>query len=347
MALSISVAYSAEAPPLDPKINNGVLPARYGKLPLYWIPKLPEPAKLSGNITDPVWKSAAHFTMLDTVTAEPLPLATEAWLFCSDAALYLGVRCDEPKLGELQVTTDEIWARDSIELFLEPYKDTILKPYHQLIVDGAGNFDAHRYHLYQKIQNSAPLGEMNWKPAVEIVAARTDKVWSIELRLPFKELKLGEEARKKQTLWRINLYRTRPAKSDNKNALSWALNPPHVARYHEPGKFAYILPEAYATKEFIDEVVRTAPVSVPDKPADPADVDKRIAELGSDSFDTRADAVDRLRELFHANPKIAELVESKLKQVVEQSKVVETYAAAKECQGLLKTEIDNQDDPPP
>jgi hypothetical protein len=340
-------AVAGDAPPLDAKINGGILPARYGKLPLLWIPKLADPAKLVGNLSDPVWNSAAHFSLLGTVSGEPLPLATEALLFCSDSAFYVGVRCQEPKLGELVVTQDDLWANDSIELFLEPYKDTIQKPYHQVVVNNAGKTEAHRYHLYQKVRNSAPLGETVWKPKLEIATGRTDKEWMLEIKLPFKEMMIGEDARKKQTLWRMNLYRTRPAKSDSKDSLSWALSPPRVARYHEPGKFAYALPETFATKEFIDTVVRTAPVSEPDKPVDPAEVEKRLAELGSDSFDTRQAAVDRLREIFHANAKMAETVEARLKQLVEQTKVAETWAAAHDALTILKVDIDNEDDPPP
>ncbi|HYF52621.1 MAG TPA: sugar-binding protein [Planctomycetota bacterium] len=349
LAFLTTASFSGEPAPLDPKINRGVLPVRYGKLPLLWIPKLSDPAKVDGTLSDPVWKDAARLDFRDFISREVPKHATECYIFCSDTALYFGFRCHEPKLGELQVKEGEIWSRDSIEIFLEPYKDTIQKPYHHIMADAAGAFETARYHIYQRIRSMPRLGEVKWEPKMDVRTAKGENQWTMEIRLPFDQLVMSEDAKKKKTLWRMNIYRSRPQKGNEPHSGSaWA--PPGVNMYHSAGKFGYVLPETMSTPEFIEEVRKTAnPAPVEDKRVDPAEVDTKLGELGSENFDTRLAASTRLKHLADAGPKMFETVQQKLDALLKSTKVPETWAMAKDTLDDLKNTHARMtdDDPPP
>jgi hypothetical protein len=338
-------------PKAERDYNEGALPLRFGKLPLLWIPKQAEPAKLDGTLNDPVWKEAAQVDFLETTSRRVPTVPTEGYLFCSDSALYMGFRCSEARLGELDLTAANSWERDALELFIEPYKDTLQKPYHHVIIDASGKAEFYRYHVYQRHWHQPRFGEETWKPKVEIATGRTDKAWTLELRIPFDQLVLSEDAKNKKTLWRLNMFRTRPKreKAPPEPHLSFAWSPPGAMRYHEAGKFGYCLPETFSTPEFIEEVKRTAqPAPEAPQPVDDAAIDAQVALLAAEEFDTRQEAIVKLLEMKNAGQSSFDAIEKKVQQTMKDAPAVETYAAAKDVFDNLKNErIKREDDDPP
>ena len=81
---------------------------------------LAAPAKLTGDLKDPVWEKAATFKMIVTKTGAPAKFNTEVRLFCTADALYIGVTLDDPDPANAVVANAFAWQNDSIELFVYP-----------------------------------------------------------------------------------------------------------------------------------------------------------------------------------------------------------------------------------
>ena len=203
--------------------------------------------------------------MVDPVTGQLPKYPTECRLFCTPEALYFGFQCAEPDTTAL-TTTGTFWKRDEVEIFLEPEKDTLQKPYHQIMADAGGESETARYHIYPKYVNQR-LGTEPWTPKLEKAAARTADGWTLVLKLPFSEMHMGAAAKEKKTLWRMNLYRSRPPRGSDKG-MAWSWSPPGVNSFQVGPKFGFILPEPFASVELVT-AARALPREAAAK-ADPA-----------------------------------------------------------------------------
>jgi len=310
-----------EKPLLDPKVNGGVLPTELKKLPVLLVPKLKDIEKLSGDLKADSWKDAAKVELKDVVTSEKARFKTEVYVFCSDTALYVGYKCFETKMDNLS-KEGEIWSHDEIEFFFEPFKDTIKRPYHQIIVDFQGDVWQGRTHKYPK-HNYQGLDEA-WDGAPEKAVGKGEGFWTVELKIPFASMKLTDEAKGKKTLWRANFCRNRPGKGDEEETSSWA--PLGSQAFHTPSKFGYLLPETFSSKELTDDVVKQATEAAKGTEkkeidaATLAEMDKKIGELNSDQFDERSKAIERLKELAKGPALVSETLKKKLLDAFEQNK---------------------------
>ena len=308
----------------DPKVSGGRLPAEYRGQPLVWIPKLADIGRLTGRIDSPRWKDAARVVLRDPATRELPKHETAAWLFCSGKALYIGVRAAEPRPDDL-VTRGQFWQRDELEVFLEPFRDAVRRPYHHILLDSAGERECHRYHVYPRYFNEHAL-ERPWRPRVEIVTAKAPGAWTCEIKLPFDQLALDGQARAGKTLWRLNLCRFRPARAGDP-AMLWSWSKLAGKRFQAAGRFGYALPEAFSSPGLIEEVRRSA-----DPPADPslaratdpkvqAEVDRALTELGAAAPGKAAAKVrERLKALATEGRAMYGLIEGKLGKAAAEAR---------------------------
>ncbi|MBI3828304.1 MAG: carbohydrate-binding family 9-like protein [Planctomycetes bacterium] len=337
-------------PKLDAKVNGGILPAKYHGLPLVWIPKLDAPKKLSGDLKDEVWKKAATVELGEVIGGGKLKLKTEALLFCTADALYIGYRCEEPKLDALKLNEGEIWSRDEVEIFFEPAKDTIKKCYHQIIIDAGNDTWKGRTHIYPNYKYQQLHDD--WEPNFESATGKGEKAWTLEAKVPFEQMKLSDEAKAKKTLWRLNLNRVRPAKEDGED-LNYSWSPLGAKYFHTAGKFGYALPESFATPELVEEVKKSAAQGgAPAREAEPAlvyEVRKRIGELEAELFSERDTAAERLRKLAQQDAVAAQCVYSELLDSTLRARDSQAAGAAKALLGEVKASADEkkEDDPPP
>ncbi len=329
------------------------VPAEYQGRPLVGIPELDPAPELSGDLSAPAWALAATLTLNDPATGQPPKHETTARVFCTDSALYFGFRCAEPSAEPL-VTKGNFWSRDEVEIFLEPYKDTLQRPYHQIMVDAAGNTEFARMHVYKRYFEEHALEE-KWTPKVEVKAVHGEGAWTVELKLPFDQLRLSDEARKKKTLWRMNVCRIRPRRGDDLGIL-WSWAPLGGASFQWPARFGYALPQAFASDELIEQVGATAAAPVDPSlarakdPAVIAEIEDLIPLLSLPPDDVSRDAAARLKALSLEGPALFGVVEGVLNEAAKESKArtgkVTNYGAVRDYLfKLADWKLD--EDPPP
>ena len=88
--------------------------------------RLAQPPSLDGKLDDPCWKQATRLPRF-THRGRPVEAETYAFVGYDDAALYVGVHCQEPLVKQMRrrfTRHDQaIWSDDSIELFIDTDPD--------------------------------------------------------------------------------------------------------------------------------------------------------------------------------------------------------------------------------
>lgn len=337
----------------DTKPNEGVLPSSFRGLPLLWIPKRDAPEELKGDLSAPVWKKAARVPLVDCISGKKAKHKTDAYLFCSDDALFVGFRCVEPDVENLKSDGRVPWQNDEVELFFEPDKDTLQKPYHQICLDVAQKTYFGRVHIYPLFGHAQVRDKKSWRPDIETSVETGEGVWSCAVKIPFEEMRLTEAAKKKNTLWRLNLYRHRPKRGEEKS-LEFGWSPPGTGFFHSAGKFGYALPEVFASEELIKRVRAEAAAW---RPADTGEVEpivryeaiKRIGELAAESYGERARAEERLKAIAEFAPVNLKEVKAQLEHAMAACPDESVVLSARRLMGDIKQmeALKNDPDPPP
>jgi hypothetical protein len=352
--LAAGLSINAEEEPEPLKAALAKLPATFKGKPLLIAPKLEKPAKLDADMRDPVWARAAKVKLNELASGNALEPATEARVFCTEDALYIGVTCAEDDLKNM-ITNGEIWERDSVEVFLEPFHTCFQRPYHQMIMDSGGDTWSRRLHLYPR-HDYQSLND-RWDGQWEGVAAKGEQSWSVVLRLPYDQLVLSDEAKGKQTLWRFNLNRRRPARQVGPTPLkvyAWAsTGGPH---FHEAGKFGYLLPESHASLELVNQVLKESAAVQAEPPKYTADPEtlarwRGWAEALTDPRHLpRKRASDSLASTAAQSPElrdaVAELLDNLLRDTSDVEQRVQASLLLTEISGFHDTQREERDDPP-
>jgi len=152
---------------------------------------------LDGALTDAVWQTAARLVDFSSVVSgAALTATTEGYVGKDAEHLYIGMRCQEPNMGQLAQSTtnrDEgaIFADDSVEIFLCPNPDS--GDYVQLVANAAG------------AQYDSRLEEPNWDGVWECKTTKGDNEWTLEIAIPWASFpfeRMGDA-------WRMNIGRNR------------------------------------------------------------------------------------------------------------------------------------------
>ena len=155
------------------------------------------PLRLDGALTDPAWKRAAPLS-LHSMSSARTDVRNTLRLLYDDTYLYAGWECQEtlPDKMRLRETGRDgaAWARECVELFLDA--EGVRKRYYHFIAAPQKNT------YYDERCGFKQLGswDMSWNPDWTY-AYRIDakgKRWTLEMRIPFRELggrvpKPGEE----------------------------------------------------------------------------------------------------------------------------------------------------------
>ncbi len=165
------------------------------------VPYLEQEPKLDGNLNDEIWKKAAAvdgFTLLQT--KEKPTQATEAYVFRTADALFVGFKCHEANMNKImtQMTAfdSDVWEDDVFELRLASgVKGTEAKyAYFVFLVNPIGTMTDLRYE--NGVQDLK--WNSNWKCKVHKDAA----FWSGEIRIP-----LSAMGNSQSPSWRANFSR--------------------------------------------------------------------------------------------------------------------------------------------
>jgi hypothetical protein len=324
------------------------LPAKYHGKPLLFVPMLPAPKKLNGDLKDPVWEKAASFKMINVKNQTAPKFETEVRLFCSNEALYIGVRCDEPDPANVAVNNGFAWQNDSIEFFMYPGSTCAGgKLYYQTVVDAANKFEQYYCHLYPKKGMQGLHGEWASKADHEVV--KGEKAWTLEERLPFSDLKFTPEAIAKKTAWRLDIFRNRCARGEEE-AQSYGWTPTDESgAYHMPGRFGYILPGAFVTADWIAEFAKDTE-GKPDEPPAPEllrQVNDLIARLGHADYVERSLATDGLNNLLAGSRSLVPVVKNILTDTLKKTPDSEIKSRAAKIINSCSSLLSNDDDAPP
>lgn len=207
-------------------------------VPKFTIPERdPTDLVLDGKLDEAFWKDAPVYAFKDIVTGQAPSNAASARMVWADRALVVGVRCEEADMAHVTAYTlrnddPNLWNEDNIELLLE----TPANSYYQIAVNSAGYI----MDMDRKKRN------ILWNSEAEVAAARDEKGWTLEMKVPAVDLIEGgvdanrRVAGTKPTAlapWYFNLYRHRVCGK----AVEGSVLVPTGGKLHEPMKFGELV----------------------------------------------------------------------------------------------------------
>ncbi len=169
------------------------------------------PLTIDGRLDEPAWDKAPLHTgfemPLGYTGRQPIPddRQTSFRVLYDEAALYFGIRCNEPKMAELTTLAARqhdaaMWSDDDVELFLDPVGDRT--EYYQLAI----NADGTQVDLY--LIESGNTGKGGWSGEWRAASLKGPDFWSVEVAIPFALLRERPSASWAEH-WAFSLSRTR------------------------------------------------------------------------------------------------------------------------------------------
>ena len=182
---------------------------------------------IDGKGDEEFWKNAAVLTGFALTTGGKPQARTEAKLARDATNLYVLIECEEPQMDKIKAECKEhdgeVWRDDVAELFLAPKNDPA--EYYQIMINSLGTVAESRCcALVNGEQNYDP----RWNPEIETAVVRGEKQWSVEIRIPFRELTSPQES----ALWGLNICRERRA--GNTENSTWSQL---IGTFHQPELF--------------------------------------------------------------------------------------------------------------
>ncbi len=183
------------------------------------------PPTIDGALDDACWQTAAilgDFVELDA--SRLYSPATEARV-CWDAAnLYVGVRCEEPRMKAIKVQMkardDAVWRDDCVELFIDTNLDRT--SYYHLAINALGT-----------VWDEQRPGSADWNADVQAAGSRSEDAWTIEVAIPLADIG-GAQAGDR---WGLNVARERQATGSNELS-AWS---PTYGKFLVPERFGELL----------------------------------------------------------------------------------------------------------
>lgn len=193
-------------------------------VPTLRVPRLTGPIEPDGRLDEPAWAGAGLLPLLcDHQTGRVAEVTTQALVAWDAGALYLGVRCQEPRVGDLRATLTArdapLWGDDSVEVFLRPPDG---RTYYQFVVNPLGA-------LYD-----ARAQDASWDCPAVAAAQRFDDAWSCELVIPWSAVG-GPPA--SGDVWTGNFCRGRKA-GGSEELTCWSVT---GGSFHNPGAFGTLV----------------------------------------------------------------------------------------------------------
>lgn len=156
---------------------------------------------VDGKLTEPDWQKApACSDFLKAGTKSPSGAKTTVKVLYDDNALYIGVRCEEPKVSEMvkqEVPRDGgIYQSDCVEVMLDPAVSK--ERYYHFLVNALGNqYDAYR-------DQGGGVQYPRWNGSWTAKSFIGKDFWSTEIRIPFFNF---TEKNPIDGIWGINVCR--------------------------------------------------------------------------------------------------------------------------------------------
>ncbi|HUH14173.1 MAG TPA: DUF5916 domain-containing protein [Longimicrobiales bacterium] len=162
----------------------------------------PEGITLDGHLDEEAWGTAepiTDFTQNDPEEGRPVSQPTEVRILYDADALYVGARLLDSEPIASRLGRRDAWLRDSdwFSIALDSYDDNLTA--YRFMVNPAG------VRSDEVLSASSFRGDDSWDPVWEVETAVSDSGWTVEMRIPFSQLRFSAEATQ---VWGIQLERT-------------------------------------------------------------------------------------------------------------------------------------------
>ncbi len=197
------------------------------KVPLAAVPLLKKPVAMDAAPDFKGWAGPLTFQNLWGY-GRKLPVETRGYLAADGKNVYMAIRCDDPMAKEIAsapVPPDgDVWAGDCVEFMLLTGYDPTGAYYH-FAVNPAGS-------LYD-----AKGKDKSWDSGAKVFTTTDATGWLAVVRVPLAAL--GVKEGEAPAIWRVNLYRVRPARG-GATALDLAWSPTGSDQSHMPARFGLV-----------------------------------------------------------------------------------------------------------
>jgi hypothetical protein len=145
------------------------------------------PIKIDGKLDEPAWLAAEEgrgFTQINPEEGKPSPVATRFRVLWDEEALYIGMECDDPEKPVAYLSRRDRWVEgDRVDIDIETTNDR-RTAYHFSVYAAGQQLDA----LHYNDTDSTTDWDATWESAVAI----TPRGWSLEMRIPLRQLNIPE-----------------------------------------------------------------------------------------------------------------------------------------------------------
>jgi predicted phosphodiesterase len=199
--------------------KNSIITAKYTR-------RIP---KIDGKLDDPLWKrpSTVNNLMYPDLSGWAVP-QTQVWIAYDEKNLYVAWQCEEKDMKNLIARQTErdsyVWNDDCLELFLDPSKDH--KIYYQFDINPLGT-----------IYDGTGFGDRTFNANVQVAALRGDDCWTVELAVPWKDLKVQPSVAGTTIRYELSRLRQR----NNKEQAVMQFPPLGKAFNHQPELFGTLI----------------------------------------------------------------------------------------------------------
>jgi hypothetical protein len=167
------------------------------------------PIILDGKLDDTAWQNAIPLTGFVCVGGtKPAGPGTTCRILYDDRFLYVGIRCEEPKIRDVQASDATGWNiqhQDFVQLCFDHMNDRRRLGYATTTVHGqAGMYD---------------FG-YKWMKGFQVKVAQEENAWTAEFAIPLAELDAAHKPAP-GVVWGFNIVRNRQVKSEAPEQSSW------------------------------------------------------------------------------------------------------------------------------
>ena len=156
------------------------------------------PIVVDGRMDEPSWQAAPledNFTQVSPDEGQPAAVHTAFRVLWDDAYLYFGAICDDPEPPTATLSRrDRFIEGDTVQFDLDTTLDR-RTAYHFQVYAAGQQLDALHF-------NDTDF-TTDWDAAWESAVARTDKGWSVEMKIPLRSLRIPENVK----VMGFNVYR--------------------------------------------------------------------------------------------------------------------------------------------
>ncbi|MDW7760659.1 MAG: DUF5916 domain-containing protein [Acidobacteriota bacterium] len=250
-AARIALIIIAMISPLGAKDRTGLPEPEPGQRIIQAV-RTDDPIVIDGRLEEIVWQREGvnGFTQNDPKDGEPATETTEVWIAYDDKAVYVAAFCrdSEPdrilgRLGRRDVAVDSDW----FYFYVDPYYDR--RSGYAFAVNPSNS-------IRDAVLSNDVDQDFSWDGVWEWKAAVHDNGWSVEMRIPFDQLRFSS---RDEYVWGVNFRRVVKRKNETAS-LVWVpkSEPAHVSRFARlegigdisPGRHLEVVPYVTGRSQF-------------------------------------------------------------------------------------------------